>query len=200
MRLVLINNYSRKEKTEETTRNIAKCAGHEVELVDYRTTLLYEKVMDDAPDLLILSGSQHMLAKPMTRRFFEPEISIIRDASFPILGICFGHQLIGAAYGAMLTDLGRMFRGLERVKLLNDEHPLFDGLSAEIRVVESHRQALVSTPSEFELLGESASSKIEVIAHKTKTVYGVQFHPERADNLHPDGRTLIRNFLNTAKV
>src|SRR5437016_12422038 len=88
-----------------------------------------------------------------------------------------------------------MCRGFERVKVLGT-HPLFDDLPYEIRVPESHRQALASVPTGFECLGESASSKVEIMVHKSRPVYGFQFHPERADEDHPDGRVLIRTFSN----
>src|SRR3989442_10218535 len=92
-----------------------------------------------------------------------------------MLGICYGHQLIGKTFGARLSDLGRMCRGFERVKVLGT-HPLFDDLPYEIRVPESHRQALASVPTGFECLGESASSKVEIMVHKSRPVYGFQFH------------------------
>jgi GMP synthase (glutamine-hydrolysing) len=197
LRLVLLNNYSNTEKTEVTLRSLAKSTGQKIELVDYRTPNLYEKIVNKVPDLLFLSGSSHMLTRPENQRNFEPETRIIRDAEFPILGICYGHQLIGRTFGAKLSDLGRMCSGFERVKILQD-HPLFDDLPNEIRVPESHRQALANVPTGFDCLGESASSKVEIMVHKSRPVYGFQFHPERADEEHQDGRVLIQNILRLA--
>ena len=197
LRLILLNNYSSSEKTEVTLQSLGKSTGQKIELVDYRTPSLYEKIMDRSPDLLFLSGSSHMLTRPENQRNFEPETRIIKDAEFPILGICYGHQLIGKTFGARLSDLGRMCRGFERVKVLGT-HPLFDDLPYEIRVPESHRQALASVPTGFECLGESASSKVEIMVHKSRPVYGFQFHPERAYEDHPDGRVLIQNVLRLA--
>ncbi len=197
LRLILLNNYSSSEKTEVTLRSLGKSTAQKIELVDYRTPNLYEKVMGRSPDLLFLSGSSHMLTRPENQRNFEPETRIIRDAEFPILGICYGHQLIGKTFGARLSDLGRTCKGFERVKILRD-HPLFDDLSNEIRVPESHRQALANVPTGFDCLGESASSKIEIMVHKSRPVCGFQFHPERADEEHPDGRILIQNVLRLA--
>ena len=197
LRLILLNNYSNSEKTEVTLRSLGKSTGQKIELVDYRTPNLYEKIMRKAPDFLFLSGSSHMLTRPENQRNFEPETRIIMDASFPILGICYGHQLIGKTFGARLSDLGRMCSGFESVKILRD-HPLFDDLSSEINVPESHRQALANVPSGFDCLGESASSKVEIMAHKSRPIYGFQFHPERADEEHPDGRILIQNILRFA--
>ncbi|HZD12442.1 MAG TPA: hypothetical protein VE177_02860, partial [Candidatus Binatus sp.] len=55
-----------------------------------------------------------------------------------------------------------------------------------------------NVPAGFDCLGESASSKVEIIAHKSRPIYGFQFHPERADDQHPDGRILLQNTLKIA--
>jgi len=67
-----------------------------------------------------------------------------------------------------------------------------------IKVSESHRQILDSVPKEFRNLAESATSPVEAIVHKSRPIYGVQFHPERTDEKHPHGRTILRNFLKIA--
>ncbi len=199
LRLVLINNYNRTEKTEATVRSLARASGEKVQLVDYRTPELYEKIIEQEPDLIFLSGSSHMLTKPENQRNFEPEMQLIRNSNFPILGICYGHQMIGLTFGSRIVDLGRTCTGYEKVRLLHD-HPVLQGLSKEVKVAESHRQALASVPRDFECLGESASTKVEIIAHKSRPIYGFQFHPERSDETHPDGKQLIQNVLKFAKT
>lgn len=197
MHLVLLNNYSNAVKTQETLRSLSRIVGERIQLEDYRTAGLYEKITRSPPDLLILSGSGHMLTKPENQRAFAPVMEIIRDTDCSILGICYGHQLIGKTFGARLTDLGKTCKGFERVKLLKDS-PMFYGLANEIRVPESHRQALVNVPVDFDCLGESTSSKVEIIAHKSRPIYGFQFHPERANDEHPDGEVLLRNLTRLA--
>jgi len=199
MRLLLVNNYGNPGKTEATVQALANASAEKVDLVDYRTPNLYENITEQEPDLVFLSGSSHMLTKPENQRNFEPEMRLIREANFPILGICYGHQMIGLAFGARILDMGHTYRGYERVKILHD-HPVFEGLKSEVRVSESHRQALASVPQEFECLATSASSKVEIIAHKSRPTYGFQFHPERSDETHPDGKRLIQNVLKLARA
>src|SRR5438445_536565 len=115
----------------------------------------------------------------------------------PFLGICFGHQLIGAAYGSEVVDLGHTVREFKEVKLLGSD-PVFEGLPSSIRVSESHRQALTRVPQGFRLLAESATSQVEAIGHQTRPIYGLQFHPERSDEKHPHGRIILQNFLRLA--
>jgi GMP synthase (glutamine-hydrolysing) len=138
-----------------------------------------------------------MLSKADTRIVFQPEMGLVRKLDRPFLGICFGHQLIGAAYGSEVVDLGHNIREFKEVKLVGND-PLFDGLPSSIRVSESHRQALTRVPEGFRHLAESATSQVEAIGHHTRPIYGLQFHPERSDDKHPHGRTIIQNFLRLA--
>ncbi len=194
MRLVLISNYKEQEKAQQTLNNLTRCAGQPVEMVHHSTPELATKILDMEPDLVFLSGSGHLLTRPETLKLFQEQINLVKKASFPILGICFGHQLIGTAFGSGMSDLGQMVRRFEQVNIL-DHHPIFDGLPPDIIVAESHRQVLTRVPAGFQRLARSPTSKIEAICHETRPIYGFQFHPERADENHPHGQIIIRNLI-----
>jgi GMP synthase (glutamine-hydrolysing) len=121
-------------------------------------------------------------------------MNLVRKAKFPILGICYGHQIIGSAFGAPLRDLGQMLRGYEKVSVVQ-KHPLFDGLPSDLQLAESHRQELTKVPHEFQHLAQSTTSKVEAMVHRSKQIFGVQFHPERSNDDHPHGRMIIQNLL-----
>ena len=194
MKILVINNYKVPEKAKQALHNIALCTGQHPEMLDYKTARLVEVVLQKDPDVTILTGSNFMLSKPDTRMVFQSEMDLVRKIDLPLLGICFGHQLIGAAYGSEVVDLGHNVREFKEVKLLGKD-PLFEGLPGSIRVSESHRQAISRVPEGFRHLAESATSRVEAIAHQTRPVYGLQFHPERSDDKHPHGRMIIQNFL-----
>ncbi|HEX9613574.1 MAG TPA: gamma-glutamyl-gamma-aminobutyrate hydrolase family protein, partial [Candidatus Bathyarchaeia archaeon] len=175
-------------------QNIALCTREQPEMVDYTIGRLKDVVLQKDPDVVILTGSNFMLSKSDTRMVFESEMDLVREMDLPFLGICFGHQLIGAAYGSQVVDLGHNIREFKEVKLLGKD-PLFDGLPGSIRVSESHRQAVVSVPEGFRHLAQSATSQVEAICHQKRPIYGVQFHPERSDEKHPHGRMILQNFL-----
>src|SRR5207237_7786295 len=151
---------------------------------DTSTANLHDTAMQKDPALVILTGSNFMLSKPDTRMVFQPEIDLVRKLDQPVLGICFGHQLIGTAYGSEVADLGHTVREFKEIKLLGND-PLFDGLPGSIRVSESHCQALERVPEGFRHLAESATSQVEAIGHKTHPIYGLQFHPARSADKHP---------------
>jgi GMP synthase-like glutamine amidotransferase len=194
LKIVVVNNYKEPSQIEKAVQNMEKCTGQSVEKIDFKEPDLYSRVVESGPDLVILTGSSALLSKPRTRELFQPEMDLVRKAKFPILGICYGHQIIGSAFGAPMRDLGQMLRGYEKVKVIRN-HPLFDGLPSDLVVAESHRQELTKVPDEFQLLARSTTSKVEAMAHRSMPIYGVQFHPERSNDDHLHGRMILQNLL-----
>lgn len=189
-----MNNYKETRHTERAVQNIERCIGQSIVKIDFNEPDLQGKVVESRPDLVILTGSSALLSKPRTRELFQPEMDLVRKAEFPVLGICYGHQIIGAAFDVPMRDLGQMLRGYEKISIVK-KHPLFDGLPSDLVVAESHRQELTKVPDGFQHLAQSTTSKVEAMAHKSKPIYGVQFHPERSNDEHPHGRTILQNLL-----
>ena len=197
MKILVVNNYKEPEKAKQALHNIALCTSQQPEMLDHNTAHLSDIVLGKDPDIVILTGSNFMLSKPDTRMVFQPEMDMVRMLDRPVLGICFGHQLIGAAYGSEVVDLGHNIREFKEVKLLGND-PIFDGLPRSIRVSESHRQTMAHVPEGFRHLAESATSNVEAIGDHKRPLYGLQFHPERSDEKHPHGRVIMQNFLKLA--
>jgi GMP synthase (glutamine-hydrolysing) len=191
LKIVVVNNYKETKQIERAVQNIERCTGQSIEKIDFNEPDLHNKVVESEPGLVILTGSSALLSKPRTRELFQSEIDLVRKAKFPVLGICYGHQIIGSAFDTPMRDLGQMLRGYERVSIVK-RHPLFDGLPSDLVVAESHRQELTKVPDEFQHLARS-TSKVEAIVHRSKPIYGVQFHPERSDDNHPHGRIILNN-------
>ena len=194
MKIVVVSNYKEDEKANQALRNLTRCTGERPEMVDYRSPDLVNLVIRKSPDLAILTGSNFMLSKSDTQTVFQQEMDLVRKLDIPLLGICFGHQLIGVAYGSKVTDLGQTVRAFKEVRLLGKD-PVFEGLPETIRVSESHRQALASVPKGFRHLAESSTSRVEAMVHETRPMYGLQFHPERSDDKNPHGQLIIQNFV-----
>ncbi len=197
MRIVVVNNYKDNAKKQQVVQNLNRCTGETIESIDHYTTNLIDQVTRQDPDAVILTGSSFMLTKPDTRLVFAPEIELVRTLRIPLLGICFGHQLIGTAFGSKVVDLGESIRDIKQIRLL-DRDPVFEGLPERVNVAESHRQALDSVPDGFRLLAESTTCKVEAISEQDRLIYGFQFHPERSDDANPWGRMIVQNFLRLA--
>jgi len=194
LKIIVVNNYKEPSQTDRAVLNIEKCIGQSIEKMDYKEQDLPSKIVESEPDLVILTGSSALLSKPRTRELFQPEIDLVKSAEFPVLGICYGHQIIGSAFDAPMRDLGQMFRGYEKVSVVK-KHPLFDGLPSDLVVSESHRQELTKVPNEFQHLAQSTTSKVEAMVHRSRPIYGLQFHPERSNDEHPHGRMILQNLL-----
>jgi len=142
-------------------------------------------------------------------------LALIRAAAVPTLGICAGHQLIGLAHGAPWGPLGplaaaevdpdprfapgqRKERGFLPISA-DRRCPLFAGLDAAPVFFQSHSWGLNAVPAGFVARASSPWSPIQVIERRDRPVFGVQFHPERADAAHPHGDALLRNFFRLAR-
>ena len=114
----------------------------------------------------------------------------------PMLGVCLGHQAIGEAFGAKLTNLSDVFHGVatEGTQFGND--PIFAGLPKRIVMGRYHSWVVSKDglPECLEVTAESDEGQIMALRHKTLDIHGIQFHPESA--LTPEGKTMIGNWLN----
>ena len=114
----------------------------------------------------------------------------------PMLGVCLGHQAIGEAFGAKLTNLSDVFHGVatEGTQFGND--PIFAGLPKRIVMGRYHSWVVSKDglPECLEVTAESDEGQIMALRHKTLDIHGIQFHPESV--LTPEGKTMIGNWLN----
>jgi len=141
---------------------------------------------------IIISGAPILLTE-INRSAFLDLFKFIRRINYPILGICFGHQIIGLLYGA------KVFRGPEcrthEIIEVIERDELFDGLDTFLSLKEDHCEG-ITLPNNFILLAKSRSYDVEAIKHREKDIYGVQFHPEASGEL---GKKIIKNFLKLCK-
>ncbi|OHX66210.1 glutamine amidotransferase-related protein [Flammeovirga pacifica] len=144
-------------------------------------------------DKIIISGAPILLHKEDPTSYIkalQPLISINK----PVLGICFGHQMLGLLEGGEVT-LTQEKRDKEIIhQLISD--PLFEEIEQNSEFEEDHCES-VSLPSCFLLLADSESCSNEAMKHKSKPWYGVQFHPEVTS---PIGHQLIKNWLNLCSI
>ena len=143
--------------------------------------------VSDLPAAIVISGNPALVRDTGTS--FLTDFEMLRDVTLPILGICFGHQVIAMLNGEEVT-IGKEDRSLRQLKILQD-NPLFDGLSGEHFFQEDHTEE-VALPENFIHLASSSHCFNEAMMHHERPVYGVQFHPESSGDA---GRQLLKNFL-----
>jgi anthranilate synthase component 2 len=112
----------------------------------------------------------------------------------PILGVCLGHQSIGAALGGNIVRAQVQMHGKAET-ITTDQQGVFAGLPQQFSVVRYHSLAIerVTLPAELIVTATSADGEIMGVRHKTLAIEGVQFHPESILSEH--GHAMLKNFL-----
>jgi anthranilate synthase/aminodeoxychorismate synthase-like glutamine amidotransferase len=110
----------------------------------------------------------------------------------PLLGVCLGHQAIVQAFGGEVGFARELVHGKATV-VSHDRRGLFAGLPDAFPAGRYHSLAATSVPDCFEISARAADGEVMAVRHRELPVDGVQFHPESV--LTPDGRTIVRNFL-----
>ena len=112
----------------------------------------------------------------------------------PVLGVCLGHQSVGAAFGGEIIKAGKLMHG-KTSEVRHDGKTLFKGLPNPFTATRYHSLVLnrKTLPDCFEITAESDDNEIMGIRHKELPVEGVQFHPESI--LTPNGKDLLKNFI-----
>lgn len=156
-----------------------------------------------SPTHIILSGQSHPWDN-YTPESLAGVFEVIRNARQPILGVCGGHQQIAIAYGAPVDVMKRLGPGEGYENCLRergyfdidtDGEGIFAGLPTRLNVWHSHFDEVKELPKGFIGTASNETCATQAIQHTSRPVYGVQFHPELFDDEHPDGRSVVKNFL-----
>ncbi|HCU24309.1 MAG TPA: glutamine-hydrolyzing GMP synthase, partial [Deltaproteobacteria bacterium] len=148
----------------------------------------YEKIRDFAPQAVILSGGPaSVLGKE------APGLDLrLLELGVPILGICYGIQLLAHHLGGKVSPSTKREYGRALFQA-DPSSPLFRGLKRESSVWMSHGDRLEKIPEGFIKIGESDNTPYCAIAAPERRIYGVQFHPEVVHT--EEGVSMLRNFL-----
>ena len=116
----------------------------------------------------------------------------------PILGICLGHQSIGAAFGAEIIHAKELMHG-KQSRITHSGRGIFQGIPSPVRVARYHSLAVdeKTLSPDFEILSRTDDGEIMAMEHKKYPVIGIQFHTESVFTEH--GKKMIENFLNYEK-
>jgi len=155
------------------------------ELVPFDIT--YEELQKHNPKGIIFSGGPSSVYDSNAP---VPENKIF-DMNLPLLGICYGHQLIVNKYGGKIKKANKEY-GSSLLTIDNDDDLLSD-VGESVRAWMSHGDEAEEIPSGFHVIGHTESAKAAAIASDEKPIYGIQFHPEVVHT--EQGTEILKNFV-----
>jgi GMP synthase (glutamine-hydrolysing) len=137
---------------------------------------------------IILSGSPHSTLNENSPVFDKA----LLDIGVPVLGLCYGHQLIAKTLGGTILK-GKMREYGKAVMNVLKFDSLFKGLDKEEQIWMSHGDAVEKLPDGFSVIGATSDCTNAAVSDLTRKIYGLQFHPEVTDT--PNGMKILDNFI-----
>lgn len=122
-----------------------------------------------------------------------PDIDFDQLPNVPILGVCYGAQLLAHKHGGKLSKSSHREYGRANLTHIDTHYELLKELTIGSQVWMSHGDTITDLPSDFELIAHTESIPVAAFKVKDRQIYGIQFHPEVTHTL--EGKTLLRNFV-----
>ena len=193
MKVLMLDNY------DSFTYNIVQYLG---ELgADVTVVRNDEMPLADLVALVAAQGIERIVISPGPCSPAEAGIAVATIQHFagqlPVLGVCLGHQAIGAAFGGDIVRAGQQMHGKTSV-ITTDQQGVFAGLPQQFTVNRYHSLVIAKTtlPACLTVTATSEDGEIQGVRHTTLAVEGVQFHPESILTEH--GHAMLKNFLQAA--
>lgn len=185
MKIVIIDNY------DSFTYNLAHLVKElDTEVTVFRNDQFQLSELDRFDKIILSPGpgipSEAGLLMDVIRKYAGRK---------PMLGVCLGHQAIGEAFGAKLTNLSEVFHGVATPCTQFGNDPIFEGLPKRIEIGRYHSWVVDKSgfPDCLDITAVSDDGQIMGLKHKNYDIRGIQFHPESV--LTPDGKKMIQNWL-----
>jgi len=184
--ILLLDNY------DSFTYNLAQYLGQMGQQLEVRRNdqITLEEIEERKPERIVISPgpctpAEAGVSVPLIKRF---------AGKIPILGVCLGHQAIGAAFGGHVIRAKQVMHG-KTSAIHHDNKTIFRGLPQDFPATRYHSLIVErdSLPDELEISATTADGTIMGLRHKKLKVEGVQFHPESV--LTEAGFRLLENFL-----
>ena len=184
--LVVIDNY------DSFTYNLVQYLGElgERPRVFRNDQITVEEIAALHPDRIVISPGP----KTPKEAGISCETILQFAGQIPILGVCLGHQCIGAAFGGKIVRAARLMHG-KTSPIHHDGRTIFSGLPNPFEATRYHSLIVdrEGFPDCLEISAETAEGEIMGVRHKEHQIEGIQFHPESI--LTKEGMALLRNFL-----
>lgn len=151
----------------------------------------FNKIPELTPDIkgVILSGSPHSVRQENP---LNPNLDNIKG-KLPLLGICYGAQLLAHFYGGEVGKSNSREYGRANLSFVEDNNPLFKDISNESQVWMSHADTILKVPASYNIIASTHDVKVAGFAITNEQTWGIQFHPEVYHST--EGAVLLQNFV-----
>ncbi len=151
----------------------------------------FNKIPEITADIkgVILSGSPHSVRQENP---LNPNLDGIKG-KLPLLGICYGAQLLAHFYGGEVGKSNSREYGRANLSFVEDNNPLFKDISNESQVWMSHADTILKVPENYNIIASTHDVKVAGFAINNEQTWGIQFHPEVFHST--EGATLLQNFV-----
>ena len=194
MTYLLINNSSNIDTAKMTPLiiNYFKKNKIELKIISSRDQL----ILSDKIKGIILGGGPVRLTNKINLNEFITNINaIIRFPNTPILGICFGYQIISISYGGTITKLNKKKRGIhEKIKISNNDSILYKNINNKnnlLEVYQYHNDYIDKVPELFTITSVDSNDRPQSIENLKLLRFGTQYHPEASDT----SNIILQNFI-----
>jgi para-aminobenzoate synthetase len=191
MRTLLIDNY------DSFTFNLFHLLGEvngDEPIVVRNDELSWKELAALAVDNIVVSPGP---GRPEHERDVGVSLEVLQRAQVPVLGVCLGHQALAHVAGGAIDHAPEVMHGrLSQIE--HDGRGLFAGVPQGFAAVRYHSLAVGAVPAELHVTAWTADQVVMGLEHRTRPLWGVQFHPESIATEH--GRTLMRNFRDLTRA
>src|SRR5262245_61940333 len=191
MRTLLIDNY------DSFTFNLFHLLGEvngEEPIVVRNDELPWEEIAALAVDNIVISPGP---GRPEHARDVGVSLSALQNATIPVLGVCLGHQALAHVTGGAIEHAPEVMHG-RLSEIHHDGRGVFAGIPQGFNAVRYHSLAVGDIPATLRVTAWTLDKVVMGLEHRTRPLWGVQFHPESISTEH--GATLLRNFRDLTRA
>ena len=191
MRTLLIDNYD--SFTFNLFHLLGETGGDEP-IVVRNDELTWEELAALPVDNIVISPGP---GRPERGRDVGVSLDVLRSADVPVLGVCLGHQALAYTAGGAIDHAPEVMHG--RLSAVHhDGRGLFEGIPQGFEAVRYHSLVVGAVPGALRVTAWAPDEVVMALEHRTRPLWGVQFHPESISTEH--GRTLVRNFRDLTRA
>lgn len=176
------------------------------------------------PRAMLLSGCGTFFKHFPPEELYPFEDTLNALADVPTIAFCGSHQLLGFMFNHGFRNLKKINdelmrplrpgepdepgpdavgyfseRGFYPIRMVTPD-PLFEGLPDPFIVREAHYAEIKTLPPDFELIATNENCRVQAMKHRSRPLYGTQFHPESYIDVYPHGRRILENFFRIAGI